>query len=143
MGVGTYGTLLFSDETHSNEKICHTIEREWLNNQSSISCIPDGVYWAEPYDSPTHGQCYIVHNEIMGVTKFNNDDGMRWGILFHKENWCHKLEGCIAPVTGFKVDTWTNGYLCGYSSAPALDKLMTLLNGRKAKLILKSQGCNL
>lgn len=139
-GVGVYGDLYFVD----NDKktfLCHTIEREWQNDTPEISCIRNGVYWIEPHKSPNHGECYIVHNELNNVTKYKNDKGMRWGILFHKENWCTRLLGCIAPVTGFKVDSWTNNELCGYSSKSAFNKLMSLLGGRKAKLILKNKEC--
>lgn len=141
-GVGVFGDLYFTDESNIDLLICHTIEREWKGNAPSISCIPDGEYWIEPHNSPTHGDCYIVYNERNNVTKYKNDEGKRWGILIHKENWCHKLKGCIAPVQQFGVTDWSDGYLVGYSSTPAFDKLMSLLNGRKAKLILKPKGCD-
>lgn len=141
-GVGTYGDLFLTDDTHNNELICHTIEREWRGNAPNISCIPDGDYWLEPYHSPTHGNCLIVHNELLGVTKFNNNEGMRWGILFHAENWPDRLQGCIAPCEYFDVTAWSNDNLVGVNSGKALKNLLKLLSGRTARLILKPKGAN-
>lgn len=52
---GTYGVLL--DEGHP---FCLTLEQEWLNNVSSVSCIPVGKYICERKISPEFGETFEV-----------------------------------------------------------------------------------
>lgn len=80
---GTNGVL-----TMDGMEICSTIELPWLNNQSKISCIPEGEYRLVKRFSLAHSW----HIEILGVPN-------RSLILFHPANYALKeLQGCIAPV---------------------------------------------
>ena len=118
---------VFGEWYVNGESMCSNVERPWLMNQSNISCIPEGDYTIEPYDSPTHGECYIIYNESLGVTKFKNDKGLRWGILVHTANLVSQLAGCIAPATSLN----SKG---GSRSRDALNKLKSRL-GKKTHTI--------
>lgn len=61
-----------------------TLERPWLNNQKSISCIPAGFYTCRRVASPKFGNTFEVTN-VPG----------RSGILFHKGNLSDDTHGCI------------------------------------------------
>ena len=69
--------------------ICFTIELPWLQNQRSVSCIPEGRYELKLRSAAKRGQHLLVVN-VKG----------RDGILIHPANDAKKeLRGCIAPVT--------------------------------------------
>ena len=62
-----------------------TAERPWMNNQTSISCIPSGTYECKRYSSKRFGETY----EITDVPN-------RTYILFHAGNYPIKdSEGCV------------------------------------------------
>ena len=68
---------------------CHSIELPWHNNESSVSCIPEGTFQCEKHISDHLGNC--LH--VMNVPN-------RADILIHPANNAIKeLRGCIAPVT--------------------------------------------
>lgn len=79
----TKGTLLVFD---GDVKLLElkSLELPDNGNQKNTSCIPEGVYDVEKYDSPTKGECFHVLN-VPG----------RDSILIHKGNY----------ATGVKVDT--------------------------------------
>ena len=72
-----------------------TLERQWLNNLSNISCIPDGEYICKRIDSPKFGDTF----EVTSVPA-------RTHILFHKGNLDDDSHGCVIvgeqfePVNG-------------------------------------------
>lgn len=68
-----------------------TLECPWKNNEPFESCIPDGLYRIEPWQSPTHGECYIISGGTVGKT-----EGIRTYCLFHDANKVNQLAGCIA-----------------------------------------------
>lgn len=69
--------------------VCNTIELPWLQNQRSVSCIPEGRYELKMRTTAKRGQHLLVLN-VKG----------RDGILIHPANDAMKeLHGCIAPVT--------------------------------------------
>ncbi len=69
--------------------VCNTIELPWLQNQRSVSCIPEGRYELRKRVTQKRGQHLLVVN-VKG----------RDGILIHPANDAKKeLRGCIAPVT--------------------------------------------
>ena len=61
-----------------------TIERPWINNETNISCIPEGSYRCEKYNSPRFPRTY----EITDVVN-------RTHILFHIANKPIEVKGCI------------------------------------------------
>jgi len=76
-----------------------TLERQWLNNQRGISCIPAGKYiclrcnTSPEYgfnDSPKFGDTFVV-TDVEG----------RQYILFHKGNLDEDTHGCILIAEQF------------------------------------------
>ena len=72
-----------------------TLERCWLDNKKSISCIPNGTYICQRVVSPKFGNTFEVQ-----------DVPDRSHILFHKGNIAEDSRGCIIigeqfePVNG-------------------------------------------
>ena len=72
--------------------ICHTIELPWLDNQRTISCIPEGRYKLRKR----------FNEEFQWHLWLENVVNRQW-ILFHAANHAKmELRGCIAPV--FKLE---------------------------------------
>ena len=91
--------------------ICHTIELPWKNNETKVSCIPEGKYLLQK----RYSKKFKWHIEIMNVSN-------RGSILFHPANNAIKeLNGCIAPVT--KI----SGAGLGIMSRKAFAKLKTIV----------------
>ena len=121
----TTGNLYLTNDdcVQTDELICHTIERPWLNNKPNISCIPAGIYTISPVDSPKFGLTYEV-KDVIGRTH----------ILFHKANIASELEGCIAPCTDFGI---MQGEWAGLNSGNAYVPLMDLFGGDNHTLEIK------
>ena len=78
-GQGTFGNIIFE-----NIPFALSLEREWLDNRTSVSCIPAGEYFCKRVDSPRFGNTFEVAN-VKGRTH----------ILFHKGNLDDDSHGCI------------------------------------------------
>ena len=103
--LATNGTILLN-----GVKICAAIELPWKNNQSRISCIPEGKYTLTKRYSPRHGW-HLLLMDVPG----------RQCILIHPANNAMlELKGCIAPVTEHA------GIGRGLQSRKALQKLKAL-----------------
>ena len=91
--------------------ICNTIELPWKNNETKVSCIPDGKYFIRK----RYSRKFYWHLEVIDVKN-------RGLILFHPANNALKeLNGCIAPVT--KI----SGVGLGLQSRKAFTKLKTIV----------------
>lgn len=107
--------------------ICNTIELPWKNNETKVSCIPEGKYFIKKRFSKK----FQWHLEIINVKN-------RTLILFHPaNNALQELEGCIAPVTKL------SGPGLGFMSRKAFLKLKNLVykaldNTESVTLIVKS-----
>lgn len=75
----TFGVLL-----DNKTPFCLTLERPWLDNKRSISCIPEGYYICHRVASPKFGDTF----EVTEVKE-------RSHILFHKGNISEDTHGCI------------------------------------------------
>jgi hypothetical protein len=64
-----------------------TVERPWLDNKPSVSCIPEGTYVLWPHTSPKFPDTVIELADVPG----------RSAILIHPANHPAELMGCIAP----------------------------------------------
>jgi len=115
--IGTFGTLV----SPYNDELCKTVEREWLDNQPNVSCVPAGTYRLKKVTSPKFGECYCLVNEDLGVSYAGNTT--RTHILIHVANYPEELEGCIAPGVSYMKNSW------GVSSSKvAFKNLKDLLN---------------
>ena len=91
--------------------ICYTIELPWKNNETKVSCIPEGKYFIRK----RYSNKFKWHLEVVDVKS-------RSFILFHPANNALKeLNGCIAPVT--KI----SGAGLGLMSRKAFAKLKTIV----------------
>ena len=91
--------------------ICNTIELPWKNNETKVSCIPEGEYFIKRRFS----RKFQFHLEVVDVKN-------RSFILIHPANNALKeLNGCIAPVT--KI----SGAGLGLLSRKAFAKLLTIV----------------
>ncbi|ABG58463.1 hypothetical protein CHU_1188 [Cytophaga hutchinsonii ATCC 33406] len=105
-GLPTDGNLFYEEKL-----ICQTIELPWLNNSTSISCIPEGRYKLH--------RCFSKKFDWhLGIENVTN----RRFITIHPANDALKeLRGCIAPVT----EIIRTGI--GLDSKHALKKLLDLV----------------
>ena len=101
---GTFGVLLYK-----NTILAYTLERPWLNNLRSKSCIPIGTYWVQKYSGTRHKNAFWV-------------DAVpdRSDILIHEGNTLANTIGCILVGTS----TCASGLL---KSQAALDTLNVVL----------------
>lgn len=78
----TYGVLLREDGV----PFALTLERPWLDNQRSVSCIqpPADTYRAVRHKSPRFGETFLLQ-DVPGRSE----------ILFHKGNIDDDTHGCI------------------------------------------------
>lgn len=82
---GTWGKLVCKEA----DLDLHTLERMWVGNKNSVSCIPAGRYLVQATQSPRFGRIMYLVQAVAG----------RSGIRFHSANWPEQLEGCIALGT--------------------------------------------
>lgn len=119
---GTNGKLECEDKF-----ICNTIELPWKNNETKVSCIPEGKYFIKK----RYSKKFQWHLEIINIKN-------RSLILFHPaNNALQELNGCLAPVTKL------SGPGLGLMSRKAFSKLKNLVykaidNNESVTLIVKS-----
>lgn len=124
---GTYSTLHRAD----GSQVCCVVERPWLNNTPSKSCIPEGTYSLFPHQSPKFGECYALESKNLGVTRYG--PSLRTHILIHKANSPKQLQGCLAPGVHFG---FLHGEWAVLNSTAAFKNLMAELNGESASLTI-------
>lgn len=107
---GVFGVLI-SD----NIPFAVTLERPWLENQRSISCIPAGIYTCKRVNSPKFGDTF----EVTSVED-------RTHILLHKGNLAIDSEGCILVAEEFGKLGASAAIL---DSAHGFTELMSMLKG--------------
>lgn len=97
--------------------ICVTLELPWKDNQAQISCIPEGIYDASWYLSPSHGETIL----------FQNVPG-RSLIMFHSANTPDQLKGCVAPGCEFGI---MDDQPAVFKSKLAMGKLKAAMYGER------------
>ena len=120
------GNCYIKNEDGSTKPVGVTIERGWRDNKSNISCIPTGTYDLKlEYSSRFKKDLW----EIYGVPN-------RSECKFHAANYWRQLNGCIA--LGVKhIDIDRDGDLDVTSSVNTMKLFHSLMDGKKAKLIIK------
>lgn len=114
---GTFGTLNIGTSNFA------TGELPWRDNQPGKSCIPAGMYIANPFNSLTHGPCY----------KLTNVPG-RTDVELHVGNFCGNTdEGYKSDVLGCiilgNVCTILEGQLAVADSVIAYKRFLSVLGG--------------
>ena len=119
---GTFGDLIMPDG-----QVLKTVERPWIDNKKSISCIPVGTYDCVPRRYNRGGY------DAVEVTQVKN----RSYILFHKGNFAEDSAGCIlvCAAHGVLKNRWA-----GLSSDLAFDEFMGYVRGKNFRLIIKNKN---
>ena len=93
-GDVTFGMLTF--HWLPLQPAIYTIERGWHNNQTDISCIPQGLYNVTSHNTKARPNCY----RLLSVPN-------RTGVLIHNGNYASKVgnhepdtKGCILVGLG-------------------------------------------
>ena len=76
----------------------HTLENPWRNNAPFASCIPEGDYEMEPFDSTAHPKCWRIFGDTVGRdidALIPDGDIVRFGILVHVGNKPTDTSGCV------------------------------------------------
>lgn len=110
--------------TMSSGRVLQSLECPWKNNKPFESCIPDGAYRIDPWQSPTHGECYIISGGTVGKT-----EGIRTYCLFHAATKVSQLQGCVALAS-----SWNGQNL--RDSGAAIKLFLRELNGKPAMLFI-------
>lgn len=125
-----YGTFGVMSDLDKNIPIHTTLERVWKNNESFVSCIPEGEYLCKRYSSKAYPDTF----EITGVRG-------RTVCLFHQGNIDDHSEGCVLlgesfdPVWNKKAGKWDYGQL--QSSAAFLQFMNSLKGVDQWKLMIR------
>ena len=105
---GTFGVLL-----SEGLPFALTLERQWLDNKTNVSCIPEGEYRCKRVNSPRFGNAFEV-TDVEGRTH----------ILFHKGNLDDDSHGCILVGEKFGLLSESAGIL---ESRQGFNEFMLLL----------------
>lgn len=122
--MGTFGRLILP-----SGRELYTVERPWLSNRQSVSCIPEGVYTLGSRFSNvvkrTSGGKYSQGWEVQSVPG-------RSYIMLHPGNTMDDLEGCIAvgDSLGYVKGKWAV-----LNSRKAFDVLMDELARQREWLL--------
>ena len=107
-----------------NVPFCLTVEREWKDNMSDVSCIFPGEYLCKRVKSPKFGETF----EITGAKD-------RSHVLFHKGNIFSNSKGCVILGEQFEPVAGVFGV---QASGKAFEEFMGRLKGENEfKLIIK------
>ena len=94
--------LLYIDGKFQN----FTIERPWLDNQRSVSCIPEGKYMLGLREDPT--PLTMQYREIYDFFQWHlwiKDVKDRSGIYMHHGNYPKDILGCVAVAATYDINT--------------------------------------
>lgn len=109
------------------EYVGKTLERGWRNNQSNISCVPEGEYDLRLENSPRFRKDLW---ELYGVPN-------RSECKFHAANYWRQLNGCIS-LGNKHLDIDGDGDPDVTSSRDTMKKFHNMMVGTEAKLIIKN-----
>ena len=117
---GTFGVLAYRDFQ------CYTVERPWFDNESNVSCIPEGPYTLE---LSRYNKGGYASYEIMNVFR-------RTDIMIHKGNSIVDVRGCVATgkALGFIGGKWAVS-----NSGDAYEEWMEAMEGVKSTGLIVSQ----
>jgi len=125
-GIGTFGQLDIGTYKF------FTVEREWLNNTPSKSCVPSGEYDLEVHNSNKYPDTYCILGDT--VSHYASDK-KRSVCLFHAANYPTDVKGCIGLG---KTLTYINGQLGVTHSKDSMEifRRHMIENGERERLII-------
>jgi hypothetical protein len=112
----------------NGERFCDTLELPWLDNQRSISCIPEGEYKVRlrlARESATRDYLHLLVQDVQG----------RSYILVHIGNYPKDTKGCILVGQSRQQDAVYNSTL----AMELLIKEVLNLGGTNINLIIKNK----
>ena len=112
----------------NGEMFCDTLELSWLDNQRSISCIPEGEYKVRlrtAKESATRDYLHLLVQDVEG----------RSYILVHIGNYPRDTKGCILVGQSRQQDSVYNSRL----AMELLIKEVLNLGGTNINLIIKNK----
>ena len=119
----TIGTLFINEE-----RFCDTLELPYINNESLISCIPQGSYKVRlrlPRESATRDYLHLLVKDV---------PNRKW-ILFHRGNTAKDTRGCVLVGNGRQQDFVENSRL----AMDLVIKEILNLGGENINLIIKNK----
>ena len=114
--------------THEQKTLAYTLELPWLDNQTGISCIPEGEYEVVSRETE-NSQFKYKHYHIPDVPD-------RSWILIHGGNYHHQIKGCVLVGKSWK-DIDGDGYRDVTSSRDTLKELIEYC-GESFRLIVSN-----
>lgn len=81
----------------------HTIEPP---KTGPLTCVPEGLYTLEPYQSPTHGPTWCLRNNALGImgadplTEDQVEAGLHNLVELHSGNWVQDSRKCVLVGLG-------------------------------------------
>lgn len=126
---GTWGYFEFGGT------VLRDMELPWRDNATGKSCIPPGTYQAEIYNSPKHGQVYMLQgvpgrsDVEIHAANFAGDSSLGWAC---------ELLGCIAPAMSIGTLENANGQeqMAGLQSRAALAQFMAWVGGEPLQVVI-------
>jgi hypothetical protein len=112
----------------NGERICDTLENPWLDNQRTISCIPEGEYPVRLRTARESATRDYLHLLIQDVP--NRDF-----ILVHRGNFPSQTQGCLLVGLGTEQNVVNNSRL----AMDLLIKEILNLGGENINLIIKKK----
>jgi len=122
---GVFGRLVYGDFR------AFTVERPWVNNKARESCIPDGKYQMQWYNSPKFGPTWALIGDT--VSLFPEAGKARAAVLIHKGNTMDDLLGCIA--LGSTLGT-VNGKWAVLNSTATVNTFLEKTKGKNLTLMI-------
>lgn len=123
---GTFGRLVYNDFR------AFTVERPWQNNEAQVSCIPEGTYTLQWYNSPKFKKTLAVVGNT--VSLFPTPGIARSAILIHPANTMDELQGCIALGSTLG---WVNNKWAVLNSKTTVEKFLSLIPDHDMSLEIK------
>ena len=112
----------------NGERICDTLENPWLDNQRTISCIPEGEYSVRLRTARESATRDYLHLLVQDVP--NRDF-----ILVHRGNFPSQTQGCLLVGLGTQQNVVNNSRL----AMDLLIKEILNLGGTNINLIIKKK----
>jgi len=102
-GRQTLGLMQVYDKSGKELFELKSVELPYLDNQNSISCVPEGKYLVRPRANSHYGKHFHLVGSEAGEYKIipNNKKTNREWVLIHKAPNSTWLAGCIGPGTEF------------------------------------------
>lgn len=101
------------------EEFCKTLELPWKNNQTGISCIPEGKYRYIKYFSPH------LKRDVLLLNK--DDTKPREDVEIHNGSTVRDIKGCCLVGDGFTTFTVEGKQYAGLTNSKlTLNKLVNL-----------------